>query len=512
MLGSLLTINAQQRGQAIGLVYGAKRFSYAALNERACRLANALTAQGIGYGDRVACLLNNCNQFFDIFFGTAKIGAVFVPINFRLAAREVSYLLNDCKPKLLFVGESVQQTVDELDPAALPPRIVVKDRDMDPGPSPDDAYEAFLRAGAPHEPDIAVPREDQELLVYSSGTTGRPKGAIWAHGTTLASCEAKIIDFGIVPDDVTAVFGPLFHVGPLMDLAMPVLLRGGRLIVGATTGFDPAILMQTVAAERVTLLTVYPTLWRRLLMLDKLDSYDLSSLRMLFTGGEPMSVPLLQQVYARFPNAGFINTYGSTESGPITTFLATQDRERKVGSVGKPAFSAQVRIADEHGRPLPAGSVGEVLVRSPFVCDGYFNPLPGMEFRNGDWWHTGDLAWRDEEGFIWIGGRKKDMIISGAENIYPLEIERTIAELEGVAEVAVVGVPDEQWGESVAAYIVRHPGSQLLAAEVIEHCRANLASYKKPRHVVFVDSLPRTTVNKVSKDTLRKQFSQPVEK
>jgi fatty-acyl-CoA synthase len=293
-----------------------------------------------------------------------------------------------------------------------------------------------------------------------------------------------------------------------MDLAVPLLLRGAQLVVGSTTGFDPSNLLRTVSEERATLVSIYPTMWRRVLALEDLDAYDCSGLRLLFTGGEPISIPVLRAVYAQFPTAGFINTYGSTEGGPITTFLSPEDKQRKIGSVGKPAFSVDIRIADERGDPTAPGIVGELLVRSPFVCNGYWNRSEEMSsFRHGGWWHTGDLARRDDEGFIWIAGRRKDMIISGAENIYPVEVEQVIAALNDVVEVAVVGVPDEHWGESVVAYVVKAAGSRVDASQVIEHCRRNLASYKKPRRVIFVDSLPRTTVNKVSKDTLRAQFA-----
>lgn len=507
MIGSQLTIAAGLRPDKTALVYGQIRRSYAELNARSCRLANALRSRGIGRGDRVASLLNNCSQFIEIFYAAAKVGAVFVPLNFRLAPREVGNLLADSRPKLLFLGESVASVMENLKAgsASLPDTILVRDRFADSADGADD-YERWLIAHAAQEPDIAVGREEPQLLVYSSGTTGRPKGAIWTHGTTLSSSVAKIIDFGIVADDVTVVFGPLFHVGPLMDLAVPVLLRGGRLVIGATTGFDPGLLMRTIADERATVVTIYPTMWRRVLSLPDLGGYDCSSLRLLFTGGEPIPVPLLRAIYRRFPMAGFINTYGSTESGPITTFLSTEDRERKIGSVGKPAFSVEVRIADEHGAPVADGTPGELLVRSPFVCNGYADPPEGMTYRAGDWWHTGDLAYRDGDGFIWICGRKKDMIISGAENIYPAEIEAVIAELDGVLDVAVVGVPDAQWGEAVAAYVVLAPEAVLDRAAIIDHCQRNLAGYKKPRHVVFVESLPRTTVNKVSKETLRAQF------
>jgi fatty-acyl-CoA synthase len=497
LIGSQLTIQARRRPDKTALVYGSERQSYAELNAHCCQLANALSSRGIGPGDRVASLVNNCSQFIEIFFAAAKIGAVFVPINFRLAAREVGQLLADCRPKLLFLGESLDPLASQLQTSGmLPPQsIVVRDRLADrpaAGPEPD---RELLRAHPVHEPDVAVGSEEPQLLVYSSGTTGRPKGAVWTHGTTLFSSLPKIIDFDIVPGDTTVVFGPLFHVGPLMDLAIPLLFRGGRLVVGATTGFDPAVLMRTIAAERASIVTIYPTMWRRVLSLPNLSSYDTSSLRLLFTGGEPIPIPLLRDIYTRFPTAGFINTYGSTESGPITTFLSTADRERKIGSVGKPAFSVEVRIADETGGPVPNGTTGELLVRSPFVCNGYANSHPGEVYRTGRWWHTGDLAYRDDEGFM---DRRAQ---EGHDHF------RRREHLSGRSRASHHRTPDEEWGEAVAAYVVLAPGAALDQAAIVDHCRRNLAGYKKPRHVFLVESLPRTTVNKVSKETLRARFS-----
>jgi acyl-CoA synthetase (AMP-forming)/AMP-acid ligase II len=510
MIGNQLSINACRYSEHIALVYGDKRFSYAKLNDRCCQLANSLNALGVKPGDRVACLINNCSQFIEIFFALAKLGAIFVPINFRLTAREIAELLAQSRPVLLFLGNSLASLRGDAHlNGRLPANVIILNDELESANSCADMYEGFLQAGDTSEPSTVVQGDDPQLLVYSSGTTGHPKGAIWTHKTTLASSCAKIIDFQINCSDVTVVFGPLFHVGPLMDLAIPVMLRGGRLIVGTTQKFDPSKLLRVVSDEKVTIATIYPTMWRRVLALDNLEQFDPSSLRLLFTGGEPIPVPLLRQIYSRFPTAGFINTYGSTEAGPITTFLAPEESENKIGSVGKPAFTVEVRIVDEKGEMVESGQVGEVLVRSPFVCNGYWdNRAEDAPFRKGDWWHTGDLARRDQDGFLWIAGRKKDMIISGAENIYPAEIERVIAELDDVLEVAVVGVPDEEWGESVAVYVVRMPGSELGAAQIIEHCRRSLASYKKPRHVFFIDALPRTTVNKISKAELRSRFSE----
>jgi fatty-acyl-CoA synthase len=510
MIGIQLTINAARYPTATALVFGQRRYSYTALNERACRLANALAALGIGRGDHVASLVNNCNQFVEIFFALAKLGAVFIPLNFRLAPREVAQLLANCLPKVLFAGTSVERVVADLRGCRSFPRhlVWVSDQPLSEG-NQDTAssYEAWLQTHPADEPDLTVGINEVQLLIHSSGTTGLCKAAIWTHGTTLGSSLAKIIDFGLTRHDSTVVCGPLFHVGPLMDLAVPILLRGGTVVIESATGFEPARLFRTVSEERATVVTIYPTMWRRVLASSNLDAHDVSSLRLLFTGGEAMPIQLLRAVYSRFGGAGFINTYGSTEGGPITTFLSPEDNIRKIGSVGKPAFSVDVRVADDNGRVLQPGKVGELLVRSPFVFCGYWGDRETESFLRHGWWHTGDLAWRDDEGFIWIAGRKKDMIISGAENIYPIEVEQVIANLDGVADVAVVGVPDEEWGEAVAAYVVKAPGADLETAEVVEHCKRNLASYKKPRHVIFVESLPRTTVNKISKDILRAQFA-----
>lgn len=507
MIGALLAANAVRYPNSTAVVFGERQFTYAALNERACRLANAMAAAGVGRGDRVASLMNNCHQCVELLFGAAKLGAIFVPVNFRLAAREVKSILENCRPNILFVGDSVRQTVIEIE-GALPLALIrIIDRPQDPENLADDSYETWIHGFSAQELNMPISPDDVQFLLHSSGTTGLPKAAMWTHSTTLCSSTAKIIDFALTHDDITAVFGPLFHAGPLLDLAIPLLLRGGKLIIGTTTAFDPANVIRTLARERVTVVTIYPTMWRRVLALDNIEDHDLSSLRLLLTGGEPIPIPVVREIYRRFPGAGFVNTYGSTEGGPITTCLYPDEGVQKIGSVGRPAFSVDVRIAGESMRPLGPGEIGELLVRSPFVCKGYWNnPAVTQSQLSDGWWRTGDLAMRDAEGYIWITGRKKDMIISGAENIYPAEVENVIAELEGVVDVAVVGVPDPDWGEAVAAFVVKTSDAPLDAATVIEHCRRNLASYKKPRHVMFIDAVPRTTVSKISKDTLRAQW------
>ena len=511
MIGYQLTINAARHPYAVAVVFGARRLTYAALDERACRLANGLAALGVRRGDCVAALLHNCTQFVEALFATAKLGAVFVPINFRLVAREVGALLDACGPKVLLVGEGFADLLTTLQARPNFPghRIWVDDRlPAEPNPDPAHPYEAWLAAQRADEPEEVVARDAVQMLLHSSGTTGLPKGIMFTHATTLASSMAKIIDFRLEETDVVVVFGPLFHAGPLMDLAMPLLLRGGRLALGASRQFDPAKLLSTIAAERGTMVQIYPTMLRRVLAEVKdLSAYDLRSLRLIITGGEAAPLQVIRGVHERFPHVAFVNSYGTTEAGPITTLLAPEHSLRKIGSVGKAAFGVEVRIAGPDDRQLPPGQVGEILVRGPFVCPWYWNrpELTAESSRNG-WWHTGDLAWRDGAGFIYISGRSKDMIKSGAENIFPIEVEQVIATLPGVVEVGVIGVPDEHWGETVAAFVVKAPDAAVDAAAVIAHCRDNLASYKKPRHVLFVESLPRNTTNKVDKNALRERF------
>ncbi|HJP68581.1 MAG TPA: AMP-binding protein, partial [Sphingomicrobium sp.] len=266
MIGQLLSINAERHAREVAVVFGSRRYTYAALNDRACRLANALSLLGIRPGDRVATLQNNCNHFVDLFFATAKLGAILVPVNFRLTAEEVEFALNNCRPKALFAGYSMRATLTRLAGSNALPRIVrsVPDRAA-LASAPDDQYEQWLSQHDVREPETAVSLADPHLLVHSSGTTGYPKAAIWTHSTTLNSCSAKIIDFALSASDSTAVFGPLFHVGPLMDLAMPLLLRGGKLVVGESSSFDPGKVLQTAADEMVTIMTIYPTMWRRVI-------------------------------------------------------------------------------------------------------------------------------------------------------------------------------------------------------------------------------------------------------
>lgn len=512
MIAIPIAVQVARHPQRIAVVYGSRRVAYAELHERSNRVARGLAAQGIVPGERVAVLLHNGPAFFEILFGCAKLGAIFVPVNFRLAAREVGRIVEACTPRLFFAGESFAALLGTLRgrPAFPEPLHWVDDGPPgDPTPA-DHPYERWLAAQDPMEPSPLPDAEATLMLLHSSGTTGLPKGIVHTHATTLASSTAKIVDFDLSARDVTVVFGPLFHAGPLMDLALPLLLRGGCVVLGASRGFDPQVLLATIAEHRGTVIPIYPTMLRRVLATAPDPRLDLRSLRLIITGGEAAPLPVIEGTLERFPQTAFVNNYGSTEGGPVTTFLPAEDARRKIGSVGREAFGVQVRIEDELGRrPLGPGEVGEIVVRSPFVCRGYWNrPAETAEQQREGWWRTGDLAWRDDEGFLWFAGRRKDMLKTGGENVFPIEVEQVIATLDGVVEVGVIGVPDPDWGEAVAAFVVTEPGSTIDAAAVLAHCRPRLAGYKKPSHVRFVSSLPRGTTNKVAKNVLRRLWDE----
>ncbi len=510
MIGVQLSTAARRDPGATAVVFAGRRLTFAQLEARACRAAQAMAELGLAKGERVAALLHNCNEFVELFFAAAKLGVIFVPLNFRLTAAELGPMLAGCAPSLLVAGEEFAPVVDELSRAgALPPHTVTVREPGSDCATAQAEYEAWIGPYPGHPPRARVGMDDEQLIVHSSGTTGVPKGAVWTHATTWFSSLAKIIDFRLGASDKVVVFGPLYHVGPLMDFAVPLLLCGGTLVLGRSRNFDPQALLDTLEHERATIVTVYPTLWRRVFAAPGIGRFDASALRILSTGGEPMSPRVLDAIYERFPEVGFVNTYGSTEGGPVTTFLAAEHRFSRKGSVGKPAFSVDVRIVDGADREVAPGEVGELTVRSPFVCKGYWRreDFTREVLRDG-WWHTGDLAWRDADGFIFISGRSNDMIISGAENIYPVEVEQGLATISGIAEAAVIGAPDESWGERVVAFVVAEPGATLDAEQVRIQCRSRLAGYKVPREVLFVDSLPRNGTNKVDRQRLRRHYAQ----
>ena len=497
LLGEIVRRQARHRPERTAYVIGAERVTYRRLDATANRLAHALRALGVRRGDRVATLSENRVEYPPIYFAVAKLGAIHVPVNFRYRAGEVRYVLAQSEASVLLVAEKLAGVVEEVR-GALPAlrHVISLDRDLP---------ELLARAsdGEP-EPDPSLSERDPHVMLYTSGTTGDPKGALLSHRTYALQAMQTQTTTGLGEDDVGLCMFPMFHMG---GWAMPL----GYWVNGASVVLmekaDPGEILRSVARERVTYLYLIPTLYNAVLDLPEFARTDLSSLVALGSGTSVMTEAQVRTIIDRFRNPRLFIMYGQTESGPVAT-LRPEDVTRKPTSVGRPALNVDVRVVDGADRDVPAGTTGEIACRSEYNMLGYWRmPEATAETLRGGWVHTGDLATLDDEGFLHIAGRVKEMIKCGGENIFPAEVERCLLAHPAIVEAAVFGIPDPHWGEVAVAAVVQRNGGALTEAEVIEHVRSRLAGYKKPRAVCFVDALPRTgSTQQVQKTLLREQW------
>jgi fatty-acyl-CoA synthase len=483
----------------------ARTWSYAHLDRRSNRLAHALKAAcGVERGARVAVLAHNRGEHFEAFFACAKLGALFAPLNWRLAPAELDAVLADAEPTVLLYDRACAETAAALTKGV--PHLVAFDEPSAGGR----AYEALLAAGsdAPAgHPGVEL--EDPIMICYTSGTTGRPKGALLSHRQLLFNSLSTELAIGLGAADSTLVFMPLFHTGGLNCLATPLLHHGGKVVV--MPGFDAERALQLAAAERVTVQMGVPTIFQMIADAPGFVRAELSATRMALCGGAPCPLPLIERYRER--GILFRQGYGLTEVGPNCFSLVAEDAFRKAGSVGWPNFYVRARIVDDAGYETRAGELGELTLSGPMVTLGYFrNPTATAESLRNGWFHTGDLARRDDEGYHYIVDRKKDMFISGGENVYPAEVELAISALEGVAEVCVIGVPDAKWGEVGRAVVVAQKGAQLDGAALIDRLKAKLAKYKVPKSVVLADGLPRNPGGKILRNEVRSRFGEGASK
>lgn len=504
-VGEFLT-RGQVDSEKLALAFEEIRLTYGQLNEKVNRVANGLLNLGIKKGDRVSALMYNCHQFMEIYFALAKIGAIMVPLNFRLAARELLFALDDSGSNTLLIGPEFVASINSI-------RALLKTvrNFFYVGPSaPEDFidYQSFFSNYPSQEPAVEVNMDDEQLIIYTSGTTGRPKGAVYTHSTTYWMSLNQIVDFGCNSNDIFALLGPLYHVGGLIAFSMPMFHTGGTCVMMRSTGFNPKDTLELIEKEKITIILLFPIMLYDILRYPDLKKFNTSSLRIVFSGGEPVPVAALQRSMEAFPSAKVIQGFGLTEGSAIASFLNQKYAISKMGSIGKPLAHVSMRVVDDKGEEVGPGEVGEILTQGPSVSKGYWmrSDANRETFAKG-WCHTGDLGSIDEDGFFYIAGRKKDMIISGAENIYPAEVEDVLYAHPKISEVAVIGVPDEKWGEAVLAVVVPKAGQTLTEEEIIAFCKENLASYKKPKLVRFLDALPRTASMKVQKHVLRQQFA-----
>ncbi|MDV9174160.1 long-chain fatty acid--CoA ligase [Streptomyces sp. W16] len=500
---SILDYHLAQRPEAVVVVQDGRSLTVRQLHERVNQLAAGLAELGVRRGDVVGLLLYNRPEFLELVYATNRLGAVFLPLNYRLSEEEWQYILGHARAKTIVTEPEFVRAVERSAGCLtdLAHRVLIGGDELPEEPWT--GYEELLarHKGERVEP-VDVELDDLQRLMYTSGTTSRPKGVRITYGNLEAKNLAHIVHFGLTAADTTLVCGPLYHVGGLDMPALGVLHAGGSVVLQRK--FDPHGVLDAIEKHRVTNVWLAPAMVNAVLEVPDREEYDTSSVRFVLGGGEKTPEPVLRRIMTAFPNAWFADAYGLTETVSGDTFLDREHALSKLGSVGRPVPYTRVRIVDDTGVEVPAGEPGEITLRGPKVFAGYWRDekATAAALRDG-WFHTGDIGHVDEDGFLYIDDRKKDMIVSGGENIATPEVERVLYEHPAVLEAAVVGLGHPRWGEVPRAFVVFRPGEHAGAEELREFCRARLAKFKVPARFDIVDELPRTPSGKVLKRTLR---------
>ena len=498
---------ARTTPDATALRCGGAGRSYAELDERVTRLARALQERGVGVGDRVAVLALNGLEVWEAYLAGVRLGAIVVPVNFRLVADEVAYVLQDSGAVAIVVDAPLAEVAAKAREQVPGLRAALVIGEGSAGPDSTD-YEAALAAASAEPLDVVVDEDEPAFIMYTSGTTGHPKGAVLTHHNLLMHVFSQIATVGInsTVERVAAPGAPMFHIAGLAG-GLPPLLLGGVHVILRSGGFDPAATLDLIEQERINSIFLVPAMWAAVVAVPGIAERDLSCLRRISWGAAPASTTLLRTMIDTFPQAEVMTAFGQTECSPVTTLLRGEDSVRKIGSVGTPMLNVEVRVVDDQMNDVPRGEVGEIVYRSPMVMKEYWNkPEATAEAFFGGWFHSGDLVREDEDGYYYVVDRKKDMIISGGENIYCAEVEDVLAGHPKVGEVALIGVPDSKYGEAPLAVISpRDPADPPTAEELSAFCREHLARYKHPRQYSIGGPLPRNPSGKILKTQLRAQ-------
>jgi len=491
----------------LATIYGDRRTSYASLQDRVSRLAGALRALGIAPGDRVGMLSLNSDRYLEYFFGVYWAGGVVNPANIRWSAGEIAYSFADCDTRVLFIDDQFLPMLAAIREQAPCVHTVIHCGDS---ATPEGIlnYEALIAGNAPVE-DAMRSGEDLAGIFYTGGTTGFPKGVMLPHRALYANGLSLAAD-GF---DTRGVIG--LHAAPMFHLADHALVNG--LAMGGAThvmlpAFNPQAVVETIAREKVRATVLVPTMIQMLVDSPVIREHDLSSLEFLGYGGSPIAEAVIDRALAVMPQVKMLQVYGMTELAPIATVLSHQfhigegRRQGKSRSAGRPSMICDVRIVDDEGAEVPRGTIGEVAARGPGVMLGYWNkPEATAEAVRNGWMHTGDGGYMDEEGFVYIVDRIKDMIVTGGENVYSVEVENAVAKHAAVMQCAVIGIPDDQWGEQVHVCVVPHSGASVTLDELQHHCKSMIANYKVPRSLEIMESLPMSGAGKILKNTLREK-------
>lgn len=502
-LGDVPRRTAQRVPDKVAVVDGATRLTFAEFDALVDRAGAAIADAGLAPGDRLALLCHNCWQFAVLDFAAARVGVVLVPINFMLGGDEIAFILDHSDAKAFVVEDALVPVAERALAASggsVQRRVVVRLGDGAVADGWTDAQRWFEHAG--DCPVVAVADDDPVRMMFTSGTESRPKGALLTSRSLLWQYVSCVIDGSMSADDIELHTLPLYHCAQLdCFLGVDVYLGATSIILPAP---DPEAILRAIGEHRVTKFFAPPTIWIALLRAPGFDDADLSSLQKGYYGASPMPVEILKEIQRRLPDVDLWNFYGQTEMAPLATILGPDQQLSHAGSAGRAALNVETIIVDDDDQPVPSGTVGEIVHRSPHATLGYHRDeeKTADAFRAG-WFHSGDLGYVDEGGLLYVVDRKKDMIKSGGENVASREVEEAIYQLDGVAEVAVFGVDHPRWVEAVAAVVVPKPGTTLTAETVREHARSVLAGYKSPKYVVIADALPKNPSGKILKRELR---------
>jgi len=509
--GQQLKMNAKKYPSTVALKDQDRRFTYPETNQRVNRLAHRILALGLSKGDKVAVFMENSIEIVEIFLATAKTGLVIVPINFRLVAREVEYIVDNSDAKAFFVDTEFAPMINTIK-GSLP--NIPAENYVTVGPSCEGyhEYETFIADSPDHEPEAEVDSRDTWILIYTSGTTGKPKGVVRSHESHIAFYLINGVDFGFNEHDVCLNVMPLCHINSTF-FTFTFLYIGATVYIHPARSFQPVEILEIIEKEKITFISLIPTHYNLILNIPEDDrQFDVTSVRKLLCSSAPVRKDMKLAIIDFFSGVDLYEGYGSTEAG-IVTVLRPEDQLKKLGSIGQESLGTDmVRILGENGNEVPVGDVGELYSKGPMLFDEYYKlPDKTTEAFNNGWFSAGDMARKDEDGFYQIVDRKDNMIISGGENIYPSEVEEVVGSQECVFDCAVIGVPDEKWGEKVVAVIISKDTDEEDVTEemIMDCCKEQMAGYKRPKKIVFIkeDEMPRTPTGKILHRKLRDKFS-----
>ncbi len=484
------------------LVYQDESWTYGEFASRVRHIAGMLRSRGVCFGDRVGFLGFNQPAFLEAMVATNALGAIFVPLNFRLTGEELAFIIGDAGVHTLIVDPELTSVISGVR-ERLPCRHYLA---VGEGDSHYEGLEAAIEGAEPIDKAVILGAHDTLLIMYTSGTTGLPKGAMLTHGNFMWNNINAMYSMGVTRDDITLSTAPLFHIGGLNTGVVTSLQMGNPIVI--VRNFDPGDVLALIEKYSVTHMFGAPAMFLFMAQHPAFESTDLSSIKLFIAGGAPVPLPLLKLYGER--GVCFSQGYGLTETAPFSAFLSPEKALDKLGSAGQPPVLSGIRIVDEDNRPLAANERGEICLCGPNIMKGYWNRPDATEkaIDEEGWFHSGDVGYLDEEGYLYICDRVKDMVISGGENVYPAEVESVLFGHDAIAEVAVIGVPDEKWGEAVTAIVALHEGQELTLEGLREFAADKLARYKLPLRMHVIDVLPRNPAGKVLKFKLREQFSQ----